>query len=143
MGMKHAVLTGLLLAAALPCLEAKQPAKPVAAGSTIYIDTNNGFDMFLMAAFQEKQLPLKIVMKREDADYILDSTIFHSYGVVAGTAGNTGGLAAGHMAEAAVKLTSKSGQLVWAYAVAKGVLHKGNQSVAESFAKHLKDMIQK
>ena len=139
MSMKQAFFAGILLAASSTLAIAKQPARPLPSGATIYIDTNNGFDMFLMAAFQEKNVALKIVTKPEQADYIMDSTIFHSHDLLA----TNGAAMTGHSAEAAVKLTSKSGDLIWAYAVTKGLLHRGNQSVAEAFAKHLKDLIAK
>ena len=108
-------------------------------GSTIYIDTNNGFDMFLMAALQSKHVSLRLVSTADKADYILDSAVFHSSQFVA-----TKSFAmSGRTSEAAVKLTSKAGEIVWAYAVGKGMLRSGSQSIAESCAKHLRDLVAK
>jgi len=127
-------VTALLLLTAAICF-AGEP-KPIANGSTLFVDTNNGFDLFILAAFQAKGVPMKLVSTREEADYVLDSSLFHDKGFAA--SGSTAGTY--RISEAAFKLTSKSGQLIWAYAATKGMFSKGGgkQSVAESCAKHLK-----
>jgi hypothetical protein len=115
------------------------PAGSIPAGSTIYVDTNNGFDIFILAAFQEKRVPLKLASSRENADYILDSSLFHDSGLIA-----TEKVASTyHISEAAFKLTGKSGDVIWAYAATKGMLSRGGgkQSVAEACAKHLKEHV--
>ncbi len=106
------------------------------AGSSIYVDSNNGFDIFIQAAFQAKHLNVRLVSSADKADYVLDSSLFHSQEFLATQK------AAGtyRTSEAAFKLTSKSGDVVWAYAVTKGVLSRGKQSVAEACAKHLRDV---
>jgi hypothetical protein len=106
------------------------------AGSSIYVDSNNGFDIFIQAAFQAKHLNVRLVSSADKADYVLDSSLFHSQEFLATqkTAGTY------RISEAAFKLTSKSGDIVWAYAVTKGMLSRGKQSVAEACAKHLKDV---
>jgi hypothetical protein len=111
----------------------------IPAGSRIYVDTNNGFDLFILAAFQAKHVKAQLVSTSEKADYILDSSLFHSHELAATEK------AAGtyRVSEAAFKLTSKSGEIVWAYAATKGLLSRGKQSVAEACAKHLKDVIGK
>jgi hypothetical protein len=111
----------------------------VPADSAVYVDSNNGFELFILAAFQEKHVPLKLVSSPDKADYILDSSLFHSASAVA--SGNSA--AAGQTTEGAFKLTSKSGDIVWAYAVTKGLLHRGKQSAAEACAKHLNEIIDK
>jgi len=128
------LITFALFCSAAP--HAKAP-RTIPRGSAIYIDTDNGFDMFLMAAFQAKHVSLKLVSTPEKADYTLDSVVFHNGAFVA-----TRSIAmSGHTSEAAVKLTSKDGDIVWAYAVGKGMLRSGSQSVAEACAKHLKDLV--
>jgi hypothetical protein len=130
-----------LLAFALVCPAAHRQKVTIPLGSTVYVDTNNGFDIFILAAFQEKRVPLQIVSTRDKADYILDSSLFHDAGFVATTK------AAGtyRISEAAFKLTSKTGDIVWAYAATKGMLSRGGgkQSVAEACAKHIKDFVSK
>lgn len=122
----------------LPCAQAEHKGRPVPAGSTIYVDSNNGFDLFILAAFQAKGVPLKLVSSRDKADFILDSSLFHDKEFTA--TGNVAGTY--RVSEAAFKLTTKAGEIVWAYAATKGLLSKGGkQSVAESCAKHIKDLI--
>jgi hypothetical protein len=91
--------------------------KMIPAGSKIYVDSNNGFDLFILAAFQAKHLNAQLVSSSEKADYILDSSLFHSNEVAATEK------AAGtyRVSEAAFKLTSKSGEIIWAYAATKGM----------------------
>ena len=109
----------------------------IPAGSSLFVDSNNGFDTFILAAFQNKRVALKLVSSADKADYILDSSLFHTGEFVA-----TPKLATtGRTSEAAFKLTSKSGDIIWAYAVTKGIFSRGKQSVAEACAKHLKDIV--
>jgi hypothetical protein len=124
----------------LSSLYAQHKSEAVPAGSTVYVDTNNGFDIFILAAFQTKHVPLKLVSSPDKADYILDSSLFHAGGFVATEK------AAGtyRISEAAFKLTAKSGEVVWAYAATKGMLSRGGkQSVAEACAKHINGIVQR
>ncbi len=115
----------------------KQTSITVPAGSNIFVDTNNGFDTFILAALQNKSVNLHLVPSRDKADYILDSSLFHNTEALV-----TGDVAkAGHSSEAAFKLTNKSGEIIWAYAVTKGIFRRGKQSVAEACAKHLKEIV--
>jgi hypothetical protein len=130
-----------LFALALFCFAARHDKQTIPAGSTVYVDTNNGFDIFIIAAFQEKHVPLKIVSSREKADYVLDSSLFHAGGLVA----TEKAASTYRISEAAFKLTTKDGDVVWAYAATKGMLSRGGgkQSVAEACAKHLKELVAK
>jgi hypothetical protein len=121
----------------LPGLAADKIVIP--AGSKIYVDTNNGFDLFILAAFQVKHVNAQLVSAAEKADYVLDSSLFHSHEFAA-TEKAAGSY---RVSEAAFKLTSKSGEIVWAYAATKGILSRGKQSVAEACAKHLKEIVGK
>lgn len=115
----------------------KATTNTIPAGSSIFVDSNNGFDTFILAAIQNKRLDVHLVSSADRADYVLDSALFHS-----GQFAATGKVAmAGNTREAAFKLTSRSGDIVWAYAVTKSMLSRGTQSVAEACAKHLKDII--
>jgi hypothetical protein len=129
----------ILLLAASSVLAHKRPSTYVfiPAGSTVFVDTNNGFDIFILAALQDKGVPLQLVSSAEKAEYVLDSSLFHTSEFVA-----TGRFAStGRTSEAAFKLTRRSGEVVWAYAVTKGILSRGKQSVAEAFAKHLGEVV--
>ena len=104
------------------------------------MDTNNGFDFFILAAFQAKHVPLKLVPVRDQADFILDSSLFHDKEFSA--AGNVASTY--RISEGAFRLSAKNGDIVWAYAATKGLLSKGGkQSVAESCAKHIKELCRK
>jgi hypothetical protein len=126
-----------VLALALACLAAGKVTIP--AGSKIYVDSNNGFDLFILAAFQAKHLNARLVSSSEKADYILDSSLFHSHEIAATEK------AAGtyRVSEAAFKLTSKTGEIVWACAATEGLLSRGKQSVTEACAEHLKEIVGK
>src|SRR5579864_8553104 len=97
-------------------LAAKNHQETIPAGSAIYIDSSNGFDIFITAAFQAKHVPLRIVSSPDKADYILNGDVFHIREFMA----TSNAARTGRTSEAAVKLTSKSGEIVWAYAVTKG-----------------------
>jgi hypothetical protein len=129
-------LLALLLTAECLCAGSDDLGFIAPAGSSIFVDSNNGFDIFIQAAFQAKHLNVRLVSSPDKADYVLDSSLFHTQEFLATQK------AAGtyRTSEAAFKLTSKSGDIVWAYAVTKGVLSRGKQSVAEACAKHLRDV---
>jgi hypothetical protein len=78
-----------------------------------FIDSNNGFDTFILAALQSKHVQLKVVSSVDKADYVMDSSLFHSDEFVA----TPKFASTGRTSEAAFRLTSKSGDIVWAYAV--------------------------
>ena len=125
----------------IPSLIAKKPPQGIAAtvpsDSKVFVDSNNGFDTFILAALQSKQVHLKLVSSAEKADYVLDSSLFHTGEFVA----TPKFASTGRTSEAAFKLTSKSGDIIWAYAVTKGMLSRGKQSVAEACAKHLREIV--
>jgi Adenylylsulphate kinase len=43
-----------------------------------FIDSNNGFDTFILAALQSKHVQLKVVSSVDKADYVMDSSLFHT-----------------------------------------------------------------
>jgi hypothetical protein len=132
------VLSSLILILALRTLAAPKIASgTIPRESNIFVDSNNGFDTFILAALQDKKVPLHLVSSVDKADYILDSSLFHTGEFLATPKVAT----TGRTSEAAFKLTSKSGEIVWAYAVTKGIFSRGKQSVAEACAKHLKDIV--
>src|SRR5437016_10425716 len=97
-----------LLMLAVTCLASGKITIPP--GSRIYVDSNNGFDLFIVAAFQAKHVRAQLISSAEKAEYVLDSSLFHSQELaVTGKAAGTY-----RVSEAAFKLTSKSGDIVWA-----------------------------
>jgi TolB-like protein len=130
----------LLVLAASCCLFSADAMKKIPAGSKIFVDADKGFDIYLDAALQKKNVPVKVMEDKDKADYILTGSSLHEDKNWASK------IFLGHRdtSEATVKLVdAKSGELVWAYAVHKKNSVHGNQSTAEACAKHLKDAIEK
>ncbi len=108
-------------------------------GSSVYVNSNKGFDIFILAAFGNKHVSLKFVSTPEQVDYILDSSLFHDDGFVA----TRGSATTYQISEAALKLTSKTGNVAWAYAATKGLFSgSGKKAVAEACAKQLKALME-
>jgi hypothetical protein len=137
--MKFAILSLVFLALPISSSAAHKGPTKIPAGSNVFVDSNNGFDTFILAAFQNKHVLVNLVSSADKADYILDSSLFHTGEFVATPKYAT----TGRTSEAAFKLTAKSGDIIWAYAVTKGIFSRGKQSVAEACAKHLKDIVGK
>ncbi len=123
-----------LLVLAFSCYAADRQAT-IPSGSAIYVDSSSELGKFLAAAFQSRHLPLRIVSSPAEADYTLDSTVLPTWDVVRRNGKRR--------SAAAEKLTSKSGEVVWRYTVTPGVLKRGDQSVAEDCAKHMRDIVAK
>lgn len=133
----------------------------IPAGSRIMIAPMGGFETYFAAAVREKKVPVTLTLARNSAQYFVVSTDTNWQGFVygAGAAWNAAGGAAGSAAsstrglEASIMvIDARTKDVVWAYEVHKsshgsllfGTLGaRGQQSVAEACAKHLKDYIQK
>jgi len=137
----------------------------IAAGSRVVIAPMGGFETYFAAAVREKGVPIKLTLDKASAQYFVVSTNTEWEGFVYGSAGaanwnRSGGTAAyGASAnstrglEASIMLIdARTKDVVWAYEVHKsshGALlfgtfgARGQQSVAEACAKHLKEFIEK
>jgi hypothetical protein len=152
-------------------MDNKDVAQPVsdsgqiAAGARIVIAPMGGFETYFAAAMREKKVPVRLTLDRESAQYFVVSTETEWHGFVYGSGGsanwNQNGGSATHGAaasstrglEASIMLIdAKSKDVVWAYEVHKsshgGLLlgthaARGQQSLAEACAKHLKEFIEK
>lgn len=114
--------------------------KKIPAGSKVFVDAEKGFDTYLAAALQKKNVPVTVVADKDKADYVLTGSSMHEDKNWASK------IFLGHRdtTEATVKLIDlKSGEIVWAYAVHKKNSVRGNQSTAEACAKHMKDAVAK
>lgn len=131
----------LFLAAAVSlCLFSAETMKKIPAGSKVFVDAEKGFDTYLAAALQKKNVPVTVVADKDKADYVLTGSSMHEDKNWASK------IFLGHRdtTEATVKLIDlKSGEIVWAYAVHKKNSVRGNQSTAEACAKHMKDAVAK
>lgn len=134
-------------------------------GSRIVIAPMGGFETYFAAAIREKKVPVKLTLNRESAQFFVVSTETEWRGFVYGSAGganwNQTGGSAGHAASASstrgleasiMMIDAKTKDVVWAYEVHKsshGALlfgthaARGQQSLAEACAKHLKEYIEK
>lgn len=153
---------------AIDSREAAQPVSgngQIAPGARIVIAPMGGFETYFAAAMREKKVPVTLTLNRESAQYFVVSTETEWQGFVYGSGGSAnwspaGGSAAHGAAasstrglEASIMLIdAKSKDVVWAYEVHKnshgGLLlgthaARGQQSLAEACAKHLKEFIEK
>ncbi|MGA2251520.1 hypothetical protein [Terracidiphilus sp.] len=138
---------------------------PIHAGARIVIAPMGGFETYFAAAVREKQVPITLTLDKTSAQYFVVSTNTEWQGFVFGAGGSaswnrSGGTAASGASasstrglEASIMLIDAgSKDVIWAYEVHKnshGSLlfgtfgARGQQSIAESCAKHLKEYIEK
>jgi hypothetical protein len=137
----------------------------IASGARIVIAPMGGFETYFAAAVREKKVPITLTLEKNSAQFFVVSTETEWHGFVYGSGGsanwNQNGGSAAHGAaasstrglEASIMLIdAKSKDVVWAYEVHKsshGALlfgthaARGQQSLAEACAKHLKEFIEK
>jgi len=137
----------------------------IPAGARIVIAPMGGFETYFAAAIREKKVPVTLTLDKDSAQYFVVSseTEWHGFVAASGAASNWnqsgGNFASGSAASSTRGLESsimvvdaKSKDIVWAYEVHKtshgGLLlgthaTRGQQSLAEACAKHLKEFIEK
>jgi hypothetical protein len=155
-----------------PVVSAQEPSEPEDAGtstgsapipahSRVVIAPMGGFETYFAAAVREKRVPITLTLDRASAQFFVVSTNTEWRGFVYGSGASwtsTGG-AAGSSAsstrglEASIMIIdAKSKDVIWAYEVHKsshgsllfGTLGaRGQQSIAEACAKHLREYIEK
>ena len=140
-------------------------SRPVATGSRVVIAPMGGFETYFAAAVREKKVPITLTLDKASAQYFVVSTNTEWQGFVYGSGGSaswthsSGSAAYGAAAsstrglEASIMLIdAKTKDVIWAYEVHKnshGSLFfgtfgaRGQQSIAEACAKHLKEYIEK
>ena len=137
-------MTFLLAATSAFSQEAKTyfnpKAKPIAAGSRIYIaPILGGFQNYIAAAIMKKKVPVLLVTDRTKADYEIS-------GVSESEKANWAKmlfLSSGASAEqASIQVVNvRTDEVVFAYSVNKANSVRGKQSAGEACAKHLKEKI--
>jgi hypothetical protein len=140
-------------------------SRTVAPGSRVVIAPMGGFETYFAAAVREKGVPITLTLDKASAQFYVVSTNTEWQGFVYGSGGSaswgpSGGSATHGAAasstrglEASIMLIdAKTKDVVWAYEVHKnshGSLlfgtfgARGQQSVAEACAKHLKEFVEK
>ena len=113
----------------------------IQAGSTVFVVPMDGFENYLAAALQKKNVPLVPVASEQQARYILKGT---SEEKKPGWAKMVM-MKQIHSDDAASvqMIDRKSGAIVFAYSVNKKNTLHGQQTTAEACAKHLKEQIEK
>ncbi len=113
----------------------------IQAGSTVFVVPMDGFENYLAAALQKKNVPLVPVASEQQARYILKGT---SEEKKPGWAKMVMMKQIHSDDAASVQLIDrKSGAIVFAYSVNKKNTLHGQQTTAEACAKHLKEQIEK
>jgi hypothetical protein len=115
---------------------------------TIYIEPQDGFETYLAAAIQKKDVPVDVVTDKSKAQYWLTAAPIEVHKETSGgkIARCLFAYCAGieDRANVSVQLVeSGSTKVVWAYSVNKGNGQKNTQSMAEATAKHLKEFLEK
>jgi hypothetical protein len=140
-------------------------ALPPQPGARVAIAPMGGFETYFAAAIREKKVPITITLNKDTAQYFVVSSETEWHGFVYGSGGtaswNQNGGSAAHGAAASstrgveasiMVIDARTKDVVWAYEVHKNshgsllfgtLAARGQQSVAEACAKHLKDFIEK
>jgi hypothetical protein len=137
----------------------------VTPGSRVVIAPMGGFETYFAAAVREKAVPITLTLDKASAQFFVVSTNTEWQGFIYGSGGSSswgpGGGTSAHGASASstrgleasiMLIDARSKDVVWAYEVHKnshGSLlfgtfgARGQQSIAEACAKHLKEFIEK
>ena len=121
---------------------ADKPAAPkIPSGSKIYVAPMGGFENYIIAGIQKKQVPVVIVADRNKADYEIKGS---SQSDKANWSKMLF-LGSGASAEQAsiVVRDVKTDEIVYAYSVNKMNSARGQQSTGEAIGKHLKSVVGK
>jgi hypothetical protein len=113
----------------------------IVAGSKVYIEPMNGFETYMAAAIQKKKVPLIVVSDESVADYVMTGNAELQKAGWAKVA-FTGSIHSDEQASVSM-VSTKTKELVFAYAVNKKNTLHGEQTSAEACAKHLKEKIEK
>lgn len=139
----RAILLSALAAGLVVAAPSAQPAnQALKPGAKVFINSiKDDFDTALKKALADKNVPLTVVSKKEDADLEITGT---SETQKAGAAKKIF-MSSWHSDEqASISVADvKSGEVVFAYSVNKKDSAHGQRSTAEACATHLKDAIEK
>src|ERR1035438_7806335 len=137
--MKRTLLTAAIAFILVATVFAAQPVTR----KTVYIEPQQGFETYLAAAMQKKDVPADVVMDKSKAQYWLTAAPIEVHKESSG--GKIARCLFAYCAgiedrgNVSVQLVeSGSTKVVWAYSVNKSNGQKNTQSMAEAIAKHLK-----
>jgi hypothetical protein len=133
---------GLLVALALCAAGPKIPA-----GSKVFIESSDGFDIYLTKALEKKKVPLVVVGDKEQCDFVISTTSSHSvrpdlWKGVGKALGGGNQKTDSSVDEAAIKVTNrKTGAIIVTDEIRKSDSLRGKRSAAEALAKRLKESV--
>jgi hypothetical protein len=115
--------------------------QPIPRGAKVFISpVAGGWETYLAAGLQKKQVPVVIVGSRDMAQYEISGV---AESEKAGWAKILFMKSAASMEQAGIKVTNiETNEVVFAYAVHKENSVRGKQSAAEACAKHMKEKIE-
>ncbi|PYX86663.1 MAG: hypothetical protein DMG68_14685 [Acidobacteria bacterium] len=117
-----------------------QQTSPIPAGSKVFIASMDGFETYMKAALEKKNVPLKVVESKDEADFEMTGT---SNSQKAGAAKIILFGSWHSREEASINLTNlKTSEVAFAYSVHKQNSAHGKQSSAEACAKHIREKIE-
>lgn len=137
-----AILVTLASAQAAFCQNPKAALdKPIPSGARVFIaPVEGGFENYLAAAIQKKNVPIVVVTARDKAEFEISGVAETEK---AGWAKILFTGSAASKEQAGIKIVNlKSDEVVFAYAVHKSNSARGKQSAAEACAKHMKEKIE-
>ena len=133
-------------------------------GARVVIAPMGGFETYFAAAVREKKVPITLTLDKKSAQYFLVSTETEWQGFVYGSAASaqwnssggsatraSGGSSTRGLEASIMLIDSRTKDVAWAYEVHKSshgalilgtLAARGQQSVAEACAKHLKEFIE-
>jgi len=128
---------------------AKGDPHTIPAGSSVFIESADGFDIYLSKAIETKKIPLVVVGEKGKADFVIATTASQGQRTAVGDAiGSVNDVWHGKAVksstvdEAAMKVVNaQTGVIVFTYEAKKTNSFRGKKSVAEALAKHLNDVI--
>lgn len=112
----------------------------IPAGAKVYIANLGDFEPYLVAAFEQKRVPLTVVSRKKDADFEItgaaDTKKAGAAKIIFGSGRSD--------EDASIKVTNiKTGVVAFAFSSHKQDAWNGKKSTAESIAKALKTKIEK
>lgn len=131
--MKRVIVLVFALAAVCAAVEPQRPK--------VYLDPMNGFENYLAAAFEKKNVPVTIVVSKDKADFEITGAAEQKKAGVAKMI-MFGQIHSDDQASIRV-VNLHSEEQIFAYAVDKKNTLHGQQTAAEACAKHLKEYLDK
>lgn len=142
MKMTRFIALAFMTMVGVSALQAKDPVNLIPNGATIFIEPNEGFEQYMRAAFQKKEVPLTVVIDKEKADFIMTTTMTRGEKPGWSEAIFLGKRNANEDASVTI-VEAKTSAVRFAYSVHKYNAVNGQQSTAESVAKNVKNQVAK